>query len=299
MTILTNLQAEHLWREIKKQGNLSFFVSKLRFTFFGISDIIVTMNELEKYYNKFNEDKRLLSRHGQVEFFVAMHYINEMIAGRTGLDIIDIGAGTGRYSVELSNAGHRAVAVELVNKNVSQIKMKSDKVVAKQGDALNLKKFKAESFDIALLFGPTYHLFSHEDKLKAILEAKRVLRKGGKLLIMYLTNEYAMITYAFKEGNLQKCLQAGKIDENFNTVTSVEDLYSYVRLEEINKLQEDAEMKRVKIVGVDGATDYIRPVINKMTEEDFEYYKKYQLSISARPELLGASSHIMDILEKD
>ena len=257
------------------------------------------MNELEKYYNKFNEDKRLLSRHGQVEFFVAMHYINEMIAGRTGLDIIDIGAGTGRYSVELANAGHRAVAVELVNKNVSQIKMKSDKVIAKQGDALNLKKFKAESFDIALLFGPTYHLFSHEDKLKAILEAKRVLRKGGKLLIMYLTNEYAMITYAFKEGNLQKCLQAGKIDENFNTVTSVEDLYSYVRLEEINKLQEDAEMKRVKIVGVDGATDYIRPVINKMTEEDFEYYKKYQLSISARPELLGASSHIMDILEKD
>ena len=257
------------------------------------------MNELEKYYNKFNEDKRLLSRHGQVEFFVAMHYINEMIAGRSGLDIIDIGAGTGRYSVELANAGHRAVAVELVNKNVSQIKMKSDKVIAKQGDALNLKKFKAESFDIALLFGPTYHLFSHEDKLQAILEAKRVLKKGGKLLIMYLTNEYAMITYAFKEGNLQKCLKEGKIDENFNTVTGVEDLYSYVRLEEINKLQEDAEMKRVKIVGVDGATDYIRPVINKMTEEDFEYYKKYQLSISSRPELLGASSHIMDILEKD
>lgn len=259
----------------------------------------MAMNELEKYYNKFNEDKRLLSRHGQVEFFVAMHYINKMINGRQGLDIIDIGAGTGRYSVELANAGHNVVAVELVNKNVSQIKMKSDKVIAKQGDALNLKKFKDESFDIALLFGPVYHLFNHEDKLKAILEAKRVLRKGGKLLIMYLSNEYAMITYAFKEGNLQKCLSEGKIDSNFHTVTSVEDLYSYVRIEEINKLAEDSKMKRVKIVGVDGATDYIRPVINKMTEEDFEYYKKYQLSISSRLELLGASSHIMDILEKE
>ncbi len=257
------------------------------------------MNELEKYYNKFNEDKRLLSRHGQVEFFVAMHYIHEMIADRKGLDIIDIGAGTGRYSVDLADEGHNLVAVELVNKNVSQIKLKSDKVIAKQGDALNLKKFKAESFDIALLFGPTYHLFSHEDKLKAILEAKRLLKKGGKLLIMYLTNEYAMITYAFKEGNLQKCLSEGKIDEDFNTKTNIDDLYSYVRLEEINKLAEDASMRRVKIVGVDGATDYIRPVINKMTEEDFEFYKKYQLSISLRAELLGASSHIMDILEKD
>lgn len=256
------------------------------------------MNELEKYYNKFNEDKRLLSRHGQVEFFVAMHYIHEVIGDRKGLDIIDIGAGTGRYSVALAEEGHNLTAVELVNKNVSQIKMKSDKIIAKQGDAINLKKFKNESFDVALLFGPTYHLFSHEDKLKAILEAKRILRKGGIVLIMYLTNEYAMITYAFKEGNLQKCLREGKIDENFQTVTNIDDLYSYVRLEEINKLKDDAEMKRIKIVGVDGATDYIRPVINKLSEEDFEYYKKYQLSICERPELLGASSHIMDVLEK-
>lgn len=256
------------------------------------------MNELEKYYNKFNEDKRLLSRHGQVEFFVALNYIQEVIGGRQGLDIIDIGAGTGRYSVYLAEQGHNVTAVELVNKNVSQIKMKSDKVIAKQGNALNLKKFKDESFDVALLFGPTYHLFSHEEKLKAILEAKRVLRKGGVVLIMYLMNEYAMITYAFKEGNLQECLKSGKIDENFQTVTGIEDLYSYVRLEEIDKLKNDAEMERLKIVGVDGATDYIRPVINKLSDDDFEIYKKYQLSICERPELLGASSHVMDILKK-
>lgn len=255
------------------------------------------MDLLEKYYNKFNEDKRLLSRHGQVEFFVAMEYIKRVIGKRQNLDIIDIGAGTGRYSVALAELGHKLTAVELVNKNVSQIKLKSKNVVAKQGNALNLK-FKDESFDIALLFGPTYHLFTHEDKLKAINEAKRVLRKDGVLLIMYLTNEYAFITYAIKEGNLQKVLNENKIDENFNCVTTEDDLYSYVRLEEINKLKDDAGMKRLQIIGVDGATDYIRPFINKLSDEDFEIYKRYQLSICERPELLGASSHIMDILKK-
>lgn len=255
------------------------------------------MDELEKYYNKFNEDKRLLSRHGQVEFFVAMNYIHEVIGQRKGLDILDIGAGTGRYSVALADEGHNVTAVEYVKKNVSQIKMKSDKVVAKHGDALNLK-LKDESFDVALLFGPTYHLFSHEDKLRSIMEAKRVLRKGGVLLIMYLMNEYAVITYAFKEGNLQKVLNENKLDESFQTITSQEDLYSYVRLEEINKLAEDAELERIKIIGVDGATDYIRPVINKLSNADFEIYKKYQLSICERPELLGASSHVLDILKK-
>lgn len=255
------------------------------------------MNELEKYYNKFNEDKRLLSRHGQVEFFVANHYIDEVIAGREKLNILDVGAGTGRYSVRLAEMGHNVTAVELVNKNVSQIKMKSSKVVAKQGDAINLK-LKDESFDIVLLFGPQYHLITHEEKLKAMSEAKRVVKPGGYILVMYLMNEYAMITYAFKEGNLKKCLAEGKIDENFQTLTNKNDLYSYVRIEEINKLKDETELERVKIIGVDGATDYIRPVINKLDYVDFEYYKKYQLSICERPELLGASSHILDILKK-
>ena len=75
------------------------------------------MDLLEKYYNKFNEDKRLLSRHGQVEFFVATHYINEVIAGRQNLDILDVGAGTGRYSVMLAEMGHNVTAVELVKRN--------------------------------------------------------------------------------------------------------------------------------------------------------------------------------------
>ena len=37
------------------------------------------MNELELYYNKFNEEKRLNSRHGQIEFRTSMKYIHEYI----------------------------------------------------------------------------------------------------------------------------------------------------------------------------------------------------------------------------
>ncbi len=258
------------------------------------------MNELEKYYNKFNEDKRLKSRHGIVEFSVATRYIDEVIAktGKPVVDILDVGAGTGAYSVFYADKGHNVTAIELVNKNVSQIKMKSSKVIAKQGNALDLK-LKDESFDIVLLFGPNYHLMSHEEKLEAILEAKRVVRKNGYILIMYLMNEYAVITYAFKEGHLSECLNSGMLNENFECKTTEKDLYSYVRLEEINKLQSDAKLSRYKIIGVDGATDYIRPVINNLSQKDFETFIRYQESIAERPELLGASSHVLDILKKE
>ena len=116
------------------------------------------MDLLEKYYNKFNEDKRLLSRHGQVEFFVAMHYIKEIIGDRKNLDIIDIGAGTGRYSLELDNLGYDVTAVELVKHNLMTLKKNAPDIKSYQGNALDLSRFKDESFDVVLLFGPLYHL---------------------------------------------------------------------------------------------------------------------------------------------
>lgn len=255
------------------------------------------MNDLEKYYNKFNEDKRLLSRHGQVEFFVATEYIQKYINGRKNLKILDIGAGTGRYSAFFAEQGHYVTAVELVKKNVSQIKEKNANIVVKQGNALNLK-LEDNQFDITLLFGPMYHLQTKEQKVQALKEALRVTKKDGFVLVMYLMNDYAVITYAFKEGHLLESLKNNKLDTNFQTQLSEKDLYSYVRLEQINEINQQANANRTEIISVDGPTDYIRPTINKMNDQEFDIYKKYVLSISQRPELLGASSHVLDVLKK-
>ena len=54
------------------------------------------MTELEKYYNKFNEEKRLGSRHGQVEFTTSMKYIHEYLPEDKSAKILDVVAGTGR-----------------------------------------------------------------------------------------------------------------------------------------------------------------------------------------------------------
>lgn len=167
-----------------------------------------------------------------------------------------------------------------------------------QGNALNLKMLENESFDITLLFGPMYHLFSFEDKLQALSEAKRITKPNGLIFVAYCMNDYSIITYAFKEGNLQETLKNGKLDEDFHTKTNEEDLYSYDTLENINLLKEKSGLKRKIIFSPDGPTDYIRPTINKMSEQDFEVYKKYVLAIAERQDLLGAGSHLVDVLRK-
>lgn len=260
------------------------------------------MKDLVEYYNKFNEEKRLDSRHGQVEYLTSMKYIHEEIdrhyanRPKEQIRIIDIGAGTGRYSVPLAEEGFDVTAVELVRHNLGRLKRKSEKVKAYEGNALRLKRFSDESFDIAILFGPMYHLHSREDKLQALLEAKRVVQKGGLIFVAYIMNEYSVLTYAFKERHILEAMEKGMMDENFHCQENANELYSFMRLEDILSLNEEAGLTRQKIIAADGAANYMRPFLNALTEEEFQYFVQYHMKTCERGELLGASAHTVDIL---
>lgn len=258
------------------------------------------MNEenLINYYNKFNEDKRLTHRHGIVEYETTMKYIKEYLKKMNNPKIIDIGAGTGKYSVALANEGYDVTAVELVKHNLMTLKAKNSPVKAYLGNAINLAKFKDNSFDMVFLFGPLYHLISKENKLKALMEAKRIVKEDGLILVSYYMNEYAIITHGFKDNNILDAIKNKEIDDTFHVTPKETDLYSMVRLEDIDELNKLSNLKRIKILAQDGPSDYIRPIINKMDDETFKTYMNYHFSTCERKELLGASSHVLDILKK-
>lgn len=264
------------------------------------------MTTLEEYYNKFNEDKRLDSRHGRVEFQTSMHYIHkylDQIAEETGknrreIRILDIGAGTGRYSIALAEEGYDVTAVELVKHNLGRLKQKCSLVKAYQGNALKLKRFEPESFDLVLLFGPMYHLKGEGEKLQALLEAKRVLRSDGILLVAYIMNEFSVLTYAFKERHIREAVQEGMLDETFHCTEKGNELYSMVRLEDIAELNWQAGMERLQIIAADGAANYMRPFLNALDEDEFEQFITYHMATCERMDLMGASGHTVDILRK-
>lgn len=259
------------------------------------------MNEIEQYYNKFNEEKRLNSRHGRVEFLVSMKYIHEYLPKdkkNEEIQILDIGAGTGRYSVALAEEGYDVTAVELVKYNLGILKQKKSSVKAMQGNALNLKKLQNDTFDVTLLFGPMYHLFTYEDKLKALNEAKRVTKPGGVILVAYCMNEYGVITYAFKERHIRECMEENRLSPDFHTISEEKNLYDYVRVEDIRRLADDAGLKRLKLISPDGPANYMRPFLNQLSEEEFDWFVQYQMATCEREELLGAGAHTVDILRK-
>ncbi|MBR3117384.1 MAG: class I SAM-dependent methyltransferase [Bacilli bacterium] len=256
------------------------------------------MNEKEliNYYNKFNEDKRLTTKHGKVEFLTAIKYIDMYL--KKGYRILDIGAGTGAYSIYYHDLGYDVTSVELVKHNIRVIEKKRPDIKTILGNATDLKKIENDSYDIVLLFGPMYHLISTEDKIKALKEAKRIVKETGYIFISYCANEYAVIAHGFKDNYIKESVKNNELDSDYKVISKDTDLYSFVRLDDIDLLNKETSLKREKVLSQDGPAEYLKKEINKMDNETFELFLKYHYSTCERKELIGAGRHILDIVKK-
>jgi hypothetical protein len=137
-----------------------------------------------------------------------------------------------------------------------------------------------------------------EEKLKALLEAKRVTKPGGVIFVAYLMNEYSILSYCFDEDRIGELLTKGQVDKDFHIQAKDDELYDYVRIDDINRLNEKAGLERVTIFSPDGASDYMRTRLNRMSEETFAHFIEYQKCISERQDLIGAGSHVVDVVRR-
>ena len=255
---------------------------------------------LSDYYSNYDEEGRLLSRHGSVEYLTTMRYIEKYL--QPGMRILEIGAATGRYSHALAQQGCEVDAVELVRHNIEifiENTKDGEKISIHQGDARDLSDFADETYDITLLLGPMYHLFTVEDQKKALSEALRLTKKGGILMAAYCGNEATMIQYCFGRGMLREEKYQKLVDPvTFKAASDPAELFELYRWEDIDALMADFHTERLHYVGTDMATNYMRDVIDGMEDDLFNMYLRYHFTICERADCVGVSHHILDIHRK-
>lgn len=256
---------------------------------------------LKQYYNNYDEDGRLTSRHGNVEFITTMKYIHEYVPA--GAKILEVGAGTGQYSIALSREGYQVEAMELIERNIDTFKSKlndGDTVNIVQGNAMDLSRYENDSFDAVLILGPLYHLYCAEDKITVLNEAKRIVKKSGFIFAAYCMNEATIVQWAFEDdgSNMLDCLANNMLTKDFACISEPADLFELVRVEDIEMLNKECNLKRIKFLGTDMFSYYISERIDEWTDKVYEIYLKYHLSICERKDLIGLSNHTLDILVK-
>lgn len=259
------------------------------------------MKELNDYYSGYDEDGRLRSRHGMVEYLTTMRYVERYL--KPGMRILEIGAGTGRYSHELARRGYRVDAVELVPHNIEVFRRNTregENITICQGNATDLNMLADDTYDLTLLLGPMYHLFAEDDQKRALRETIRVTKPGGVIFAAYCGNEATMVQYCFGRGMLKQERYQKLVDlTTFKASSDPAELFQLYRREDIDALMENLPVTRLHYVGTDMATNYMRDAVDGMDDDFFELYLQYHFCICERADLVGASHHILDVFRKD
>jgi 2-polyprenyl-3-methyl-5-hydroxy-6-metoxy-1,4-benzoquinol methylase len=259
-----------------------------------------TFKALTDFYSNYDEEGRLLSKHGQVEFLTTMRYIEKYL--HSGMKILEIGAATGRYSHTLARMGYQVEAVELIQHNIdifNTLTQPGEDIHIRQGNAMDLSFFGDDTFDMTLLLGPMYHLFTEEEQKKALSEAIRVTKKGGIVMAAYCGNDSCLLHYGFGKGELLQPESQGMLnEETFMLSHSPTLLFQLYRIEDIDALMKNFHTQRLHFVGTDMATKYMQNTVDEMDDAFFSLYLKYHFTICERPDRVGISHHFLDVFRK-
>lgn len=261
-----------------------------------------TNQYLIDFYSNYDEDSRLAVKHGRVEFLTTMRYIEKY--SKPGSRILEIGAGTGRYSHALARQGYPVDAVELVAHNIEvfrQNTLPGEPVTVTQGSALDLSAFPDNGYEITLLLGPLYHLYTKEDKQQALREAIRVTKPGGVIFAAYVISDGCLLDEGFHRGNISvaEYVKTGLLDPHtFAAKSEPKDLFELVRKEDIDELMAGFPTTRLHYVASDGCALFMREAVDAMDDETFRLYLDYHFATCEREDLAGVTSHALDIFRK-
>lgn len=237
-----------------------------------------------------------------VEFLTTMRYIEKYL--KPGDRICEIGAGTGRYSHALARRGYRVDAVELVEHNIEIFRQNTrpvENVSVIRGNALELSAFLDNQYDITLLLGPLYHLYNEADKRQAIREALRVTRAGGVIFAAYVISDGCLLDEGFKRGSIPvaEYIRDGLLDaKTFAAKSESKDLFELVRKEDVDALMSVFPVTRLHYVAADGCALFMREAVDAMDDEQFRLYLRYHFATCEREDMLGITSHALDIFRK-
>ena len=261
-----------------------------------------TIHYLNEFYSHYDEDGRLSKKHGSVEFLTTMRYIGKYI--KPGDRVLEVGAGTGRYSHALARQGYTVDAVELIGHNIDVFQNNTqpgENISITQGNALNLSAFSDNTYDITLLLGPLYHLYTKEDKRQALREAIRVTRPGGVVFAAYVISDGCLLDEGFHRGNINVAayVEQGLLDGvTFAAKSEPKDLFELVRKEDVDELMRGFSTTRLHYVATDGCALLLREDIDAMDDETFRLYLDYHFATCERADLLGVTSHALDVFRK-
>lgn len=266
------------------------------------------MKNVINYYTSFDEWGRLDRE--PLEFLVNWHYIKKYLPKKG--EILDNGAGPGRYSMELARHGYRVTLTDLTSRSVEIAKEKAKQFGLMDqfngfyvADARELNGLQTEQFDASLMLGPLYHLQSEDDRIAAVKELYRVTKKDGIVFVAFMPRiRHVLTSLLFPQNwkpndhmdSINQFLETGIF--NHSEEGRITGAY-FFNIGDIKPFIESHGFETLNLIGSSNIGSFLTP-------ERWEYWRNrgdkelnklidLLIETATDPYILGMSSHLLYI----
>jgi len=261
------------------------------------------VTDIRDFYNQgVDTENSRLSRH-QLERDITWRYLETYLPPRAR--ILEVGAATGGYTVDLARRGCAITAVDLAPDLLAECRRRVEeagvgsKVTFVEADARDLSAVPDADFDAVLLMGPLYHLVEESDRLLALRQSYLHLKPGGVIFsslisrfgimgdllrnVPQLIEEREYVRFLMDHGRRPPSYPKGGFRGYFATV------------EEIAPLHEEAGFQTLVVAGAEPAISADDESYNRLEGEHREPWLDLLFELSREASMVASSRHLLYI----
>ncbi len=263
-------------------------------------------DEIEAHYQLGFEAGRLLEAQGELERLRTEAILRRFLPPAPAT-IVDVGGASGAYAFPLAAQGYQVHLIDPVALHLEQARARAGSSGVELssialGDARELK-LPGGIADAVLLLGPLYHLTDHSERLRALREARRILKPGGVLFAAAISRFASLIDGlsrgAFPDHRFRTIVAADLASGQHRNPTGNPAYFTtaYFHLpEELAAEVRDAGFDHVRVLAVEGpawsATHFQQAWDSQEQRADL---MQFLSSIEEEPTILGASAHLLAV----
>jgi ubiquinone/menaquinone biosynthesis C-methylase UbiE len=267
---------------------------------------------LKRYYDAYGmKEWYRLERNAEakVSFFLHQHYLLQHI--QRGYRVLEIGAGPGRFTLELAALGAKIVVLDISPEQLRLNKRKMEQEAQLhaveqwvEGDVTDLSAFSAAEFDAVVCYGgPLSYVGAAAPK--ALTEMFRVVRADGPVLLSVMsllgtTRRYmpSIVELAFQYG-LDQVDRVTRTGDLIGAVAQNHHCHMF-RWAELRQLltQQPCEIIAASASGFLVLQD---PDANQIAENNLDLWEKllqWELFYCSQPGAIDCGTHIIAVTRK-
>lgn len=264
------------------------------------------VSDIASFYNQnVDGESSRLERH-QLEHELTWRYLKRYMPAHGS--ILEIGAATGAYTLDLARLGYNITAVDLSAtlletcwQRLAEAKQQQQVRLVLAG-ARDLKAVVERDFDAALLMGPLYHLVFEADRKMALNEVYERLKEGGMIFSAFISRYgimgdllKKMPEWIERKSEVRSIMERGRDpdhlpDEGFRGY--------FARVDEIAPLHESVGFQTIALAGVEPAISADDESYNRLQGVQRELWLDLFVEMSSEESIIGASRHLLYIGRK-